>query len=279
MRNIINFIWKYQFTFIFLLLELIAFLLLAETNKFHSANIYSKANRLSGGVYSSIANASEYLKLSRINDELSEENAILRSQGLNSYKKIRSPHFYINDTLYYQQYKYLSAKVVNNSTNRRNNYLILNQGSDQGIFPEMGVITKDGLVGIVKDVSENYCSVISLLHKSTQISAKLKKNNYFGILSWSGGDPTIAYLSDIPNHVKLAQGDTIVSRGSSTIFPEGILIGTIESFEEQEDDNFYDVFVRLSTDFSNINYVHVVKNLLRKEQLELEIKTLSDDDD
>lgn len=273
MRNIFNFIWKYQFTFIFVILELLAFILLAQTNKFHNANVYTKANAISGGFYNSYANASEYLKLREQNEALNKENAELRQAALSSFLKLKSPHVYVKDTLYFQQYKYLTAKVINSTTHKRNNYIILNQGAEQGITPEMGVITNDGIVGIVKDVSEHYCSVITLLHKASKISAKLKKNNYFGILSWNGGDPTVAYLADIPNHVELQIGDTIVTRGSSTIFPEGLAIGTIESFEKQQDNNFYDVQVKLATDFSNVNYVHIVKNLLKKEQLELEQQT------
>jgi rod shape-determining protein MreC len=270
MQNIFNFVWKYQFTLIFLLLELIAFILLAQSNNFHNASVYSKANAISGGVYESVNNATEYIKLQEINDELSQENAFLREGVVTSFIKLKSPTLYIDDTLYTQRYKYITAKVINSSTQKRNNFIVLNQGFEQDIKPEMGVITKNGIVGIVKDVSDHFCTVITLLHKSSKISAKFKKNNYFGILSWKGGDPTIAYLSDIPSHVNVAIGDVIISRGSSTIFPEGLIIGTIDSFEKQDEDNFYDINVKLSTDFSNVNYVHIVKNLLKKEQIELE---------
>lgn len=277
MRNILHFVWKNQFTFIFVFLELIAFILLAQTNNYHNASFYSKANALSGGFYSTISNITEYVKLKKVNEELVAENAELRKAALNSFLKLKSPHVYVNDTLYYQQYKYLTAKVVNSSSQKRNNYIILDQGSEQDITPEMGVITNDGVVGIVKDVSEHFCSVIPILHKDSKISAEIKKNHYFGILIWKGGDANIAYLSDVPNHVDVAIGDTIITRGSSTIFPEGIMIGTIDSFEKQVDDNFYDINVKLSTDFSNVNYVYIVKNLLKKEQLELQQQTELDD--
>lgn len=276
MRNIFNFIWRHQFVFLFLLFELIAFLLLAQTNKYHNASFYSKANSLSGGVYATFSNISEYVKLKDVNQKLQEENARLRENALNAYIKTRSPHVYVEDTLYLQQYRYLTANVIKNSTNRRSNYLILNQGSEQGITPEMGVISSSGIVGIVKDVSPHYCSVISLLHKDIQISVKIKKNEYFGILSWEGGNPEIAKLSDIPNHVDLSIGDEVVTRGSSTIFPTGITIGTINKIEKEENDDFYQLDVQLSTDFNNVSYVYIVKNLLKKEQLELEAKLEQD---
>jgi rod shape-determining protein MreC len=176
----------------------------------------------------------------------------------------------VNDTIHHQQYSFITAKVINNSVNRRNNYLTLNAGSLQGIKPEMGVISSEGIVGIVKDTSKHFCSVMSFLHKDSKISAKLKKSGYIGSLVWDGYDASRASLKDIALHVQFAKGDTIVTSSYSSIFPEDIMIGRVEDFETKAGDNFYDITIRLSTDFSKLSYVYIVNNVLKEEQQQLE---------
>ena len=192
---------------------------------------------------------------------------------------MRGKHVYIDDTLYFQQYKYLSAKVVNNSIHQRNNHIIINQGTEQGIKPGMGVISSKGLVGLVKDVSAHYSAVVSVLNGNTQISVKLKKNSYFGIMTWETDDNSnTATLKKIPNHVDLQIGDTVLSKGASTIFPEGVLAGTVREFEAIPGSDFYDIKIKLTTNFANLSYVYIVKNLLKTEQQGLEEKIVGIND-
>ena len=223
-----------------------------------------------GAFHESYANFTEYINLGDVNKKLAKEIAILKNEQKAAFTKLKGHLVYIGDSLYTQQYQFLSAKVVNSTVNRRTNYLIINQGSEQEIQPDMGVIGPDGLVGIVKDVSAHYSSVFSLLHRKIQITAKIKKNNYFGIITWNEQDPTIISLQDIANHADISIGDTVVSRGASTVFPSNILIGTIDSFKSIKEDNTYEIKVKLSTDFNNLSYVYVVRNLLKDEQLQLE---------
>ena len=166
--------------------------------------------------------------------------------------------------------------MINNSTNKRNNYLTLNKGKLDGVKPEMGVISSDGVVGIVKDVSDHYCSVMSLCNKDFHTSAKLKKNNYFGNLSWEGGNPSKAVVIEIPKHVPLVKGDTLVTTIYSGIFPEGIKIGTIDNFEIKAGENFYTSVVNLSTNFYNLSYVYIVNNIFKGEQKKLEANSHHD---
>jgi len=74
----------------------------------------------------------------------------------------------------------------------------------------------------------------------------------------------------VPPHVDLAKGDTIITSGYSQIFPEGILIGTISDFEIRRGDNFFTIEIDLTTDFNNLNYINVVKNLYQEELMEVE---------
>lgn len=271
MRNLIQLIWKYHFILLFILVEIISFTILVQNNSFHKASFLSTANEMSGDAFKTINEATEYLKLKDVNEALIKENARLKSEAKTSFFSLKPDVRFFNDSAFMLQYEYLSAKVINNTINKRNNYLTLNQGERNDILPEMGVISDNGVVGIVKTTSENYSFVSSLLHKNTKISSKLKANNYFGILTWNGRNPTIAQLDDIPSHVKINVGDTVVTRGSGAIFPPNIIIGTIISSENIEGTDFQTIEVELSVDYSNISYVYVVRNKLKIEQLEVEM--------
>jgi rod shape-determining protein MreC len=193
-----------------------------------------------------------------------------------SYKSGGVKTIKLNDTIYHQQYEYMPVKVINNSINRQNNYLTISKGSIQGLQPEMAVISSYGIVGVIKKTSGNFSSVISVLNINFKVSAKIKKNGYFGSLSWDGKDYTIANLNEIPLHVDILRGDTVITSGYSAIFPEGVLIGTILSFDKKSGNNFYDIKVKLSTDYKNLSVVYAIKNLFKNEQLKLESQAEND---
>ena len=270
MRNLINFLNKYSFFLFFLFLEVIAFSLIVQNNQFQRASFINSANSLSGGVYESFNQATEYFSLKKENQRLSSENAKLRENQLSSYAEVFGDNVVVNDTIYGRKYHYMSAKVINNSVNTQNNYLTLNKGSLNGIEAGMGVIGSDGVVGIVKNVSSNYSVVLSILHSQTSISGRLKNSSYFGSVKWDGRNYQTGKFTDIPNHVNLRLGDTIVTSGFSSIFPPMIPIATVLDFEPIEGENFYDIDVRYMNDMKSISYVYIVKNLHRQEIEELE---------
>jgi rod shape-determining protein MreC len=178
----------------------------------------------------------------------------------------------ITDTLDEETtYEFIQARIVNNSVNKQYNYVTLNKGRRDGVMPDMGIIGSGGVVvGVVTNVTEHYSSGPSILNRRWFVSSKIKKNNYFGRLAWDGYDYQRAKLNEIPFHVELAVGDTIVTSGYSSIFPEGFLIGTIEEFNHSSGANFYEIIIRLSTDFKTLSHVELVKNNFIEEQTELE---------
>ena len=270
MRNLTLFIWKHSFFFLFLLLEIVCVYLVVRNNSFQKASFINSANSLSISVLGASNNIKDYFHLKNENENLAKENAILRTHSLISFSKLVNSQYTIYDTVYNQKYTYTNCKVVNNSTNRRNNYITLNKGEKHGVQRNMGVITSEGIVGLVKEVSTNFCTVMSLLHSKASISSKIKKNNFFGPLTWDGKSFRYATLVDIPSHVDLAIGDTIVTSAYSLSFPENIMVGTIDSYEKKEGAFFYIIKVKLSTEFKKLSHVYVVNNLQKKEQLELE---------
>lgn len=273
MRNLFLFIAKNHYYFLFLLLEIIAMMLLVSNNNYQNASFINSSSRLSATTYSYWSDVTDYFNLKDVNKQLAEENARLRAMMVDSVRINDTLKVKVTDTLYNQQYEYICAKVVNNSVNKIKNYLTINKGSKDGIKPEMAVITSNGIVGIVKDVSTNFSTVISFLHDEFELSAKIRKNGYTGTLYWEDGDYRYATLKDISTNVKLQKGDSIITSGYSSSFPEGIFLGTVKDFRIPEGENFYKMKIQLSVDFSKISYVYIVKNYLKEEQKALENKS------
>jgi rod shape-determining protein MreC len=221
---------------------------------------------ISGNFYSSVDYVFDYFDLKENNRILALENAELRNKIKDSYIVYNDKNFVVKDTTYKQQYSYVSAYVISNSVNKNNNYIWLNVGNNSGIESGMGVISPTGVVGVVKTVSNNFASVMSILHSDMKISAKLKGTNIMGSILWNGISPKIAMLEDIPANFNVAVGDTIVTTGYSLHFPEGVLIGIVEQVENSKKDDFIDVKVKLATNFYAINNVYVVVNLFKTEQ-------------
>jgi rod shape-determining protein MreC len=196
-------------------------------------------------------------------DRLGRDTGIPLSSGFRS------------DSVPRRQYSYIPAQVINISTHKQFNFLTLDKGRHHGIEPEMAVVSPLGVVGVTYSVSGNFSSVIPIINRDFRLSAKIRRNGYFGSMSWPGRGYGNAILEEIPFHVDLREGDTIVTSGYSAIFPEGIMVGTVREFEVEEG-NFYTISVDLAVDYKKLSRVNVIHNLLREEQIELERITGND---
>ena len=276
MKSLLNFLLRIHFLLLFILIEVFSISLLVNNNNFQRARMVNFTRQLSGKYHQKLANLKEYFSLKVENQQLIEENNRLLNIIESTYKSDEIFFRNVNDTVYNQRYFYTPAKVVNNSVNKKHNYITLNKGEKQGIKPEMAVVSDGSIVGVVKGVSQNFATVISLLNLDFKISAKVKKNGYFGSLIWNGDNYNTAILNEIPLHADIQVGDTIITSGFSSIYPEGILIGYIEDFEEKGG-SFYTIYVKLSTDFKRLNNVNIIGNLIQKEKLELEQEAENND--
>lgn len=275
MRNLINFFLKYNHWLLFFFLELICFILLFRFNNFQGSIFFTSANGVASSVHSFKSSVNSYFGLKAINEQLLDRNTELELK-LAAMKSLLDTA-QIKDTIRLpEQYKVIKAKVVKNSINLADNYITLNKGSKDGIERDMGVIGPGGVVGIVYMVSEHRSLVISVLNSKSSISSKISKNDYFGNLKWDGKDSKYAILYDLPNHVEFEKGDSIITSGYSSIFPEGIQVGIVEDKKDSHDGLSYIVKVRLSTDFARLNDVRVIKNILAEEQKALENSTKKD---
>ncbi|MFN5831385.1 MAG: rod shape-determining protein MreC [Bacteroidota bacterium] len=276
MRNLLRFLWKYSNFVLFILMEVCCFYLIFQNNSFQRASWINSSNAFAGNVFTTVNSIKEYFALKETNELLAAENARVRTQSLGSYAKYITTKTIVGDTVLKQQYTYIPADVVNNSVNRRNNYLTLNRGYKQGITRDMAVITSNGIVGYIKDVSANYCTVLSILNKDAKISAKVKRYDELGSLIWEGGDYRYGLLQDIGTHVKIAKGDSIVTSNFSDIFPSNIMIGTVESYAPREGGEFYNIKVKYSANLKNVTHVYIINNILRQEKIQLEERSQHD---
>lgn len=246
--------------------------MLVNQNNFQQAATVNSSNALVGSFYESVSGLTDYLKLKETNEMLQRENAMFRTGMFNSYYDKSAVKIVKVDSNLKQQFTYTAANVINNSTNKRNNYLTLNRGSIHGIQKKMGVICPDGVVGIVMNVSEYYCSVLSMLNNNSKISAKVKETNDFGPLVWDGNNPEYANLVDINKHAEVKVGQNIVTSPFSS-FPEDIKLGKIIKVEYDEGGNFYKLKIKLSTNFSNLTSVYIINNLMKDEIEQLKNKS------
>jgi rod shape-determining protein MreC len=277
MRNLAVFLVRHYFFLFFLLLEILSLYFLVQRNYFQHASAVSAANWFTGSIYEARANLSEYLDLKEQNKSLADKLADQLSRQNTSYFIYTSKGTAYSDTVYKQHYEYLSAEVIDNTVSLRNNYLILNRGSKQGVLVDMGVVCAEGVVGIVREVSDNFCVVMSLLHSDSKVSASMKKDGSFGTLVWDGIDYRTATLKDLPI-VPIAKGDSLISSGLGDAFPTGVPVGTVSSFKLNSENKTYTVDVKLATDYKKLRHVFIVKNLVRDEIDELKKKAGIDHD-
>lgn len=284
MRNLIAFLIKNSSWFVFILFEIICFYFIFQYNSYQRSVYLNSSNEIVGRVYAISGNVVSYFGLREANEDLLLKNAELQNQvlDLNEYiHKLETDtivtHAIIQDSLKSTNpYEYIISRVINNSISQTENYITINKGSKDGIMREMGVISQQGIVGIIRAVSSNFSVIQPVINPKTILSCKVKGSNTPGSLVWTGEDYRYVNLEGFPRFEKFEKGDTIITSGYSGIFPEGIIVGFIEDSKGQSDDNFLTLKVKLSTDFSSLKDVLVIKNNNRQEIIDLE-KEISDD--
>lgn len=275
MRNLLNFFLKYNYWFLFIFLEVISLVLLFRFNHYQGSAFFTSANQLAGMVYETANKVTGYFHLKTINDELVQKNVTLELQ----LEHLRTALMELTaDSTGVERmksealagYDLYRANVINNSLTHTDNYITLDKGENDGIRSEMGVISGNGVVGIVYQTSPHYSVVIPILNSKSSISCKIKRSDYFGFLKWDGGSSQYATVKDMPRHSLFSLGDTIVTSGHSAVFPGGIPIGTVEDMSDSHDGLSYLLKVKLFTDFGRLNDVRVISQKGQEEQQELE---------
>ena len=260
--------WRSEVLLVFLLATALA---LTVTQSNHQKAVWlSSSNAFLGRLHTFKATSTEYFSLKKRNQELQNDNAALRAALYQAQfeKALIDGSMRLSDSL--MPYVVIPAKVIKNSVLRERNYLTLNKGTSQGVYPDMAVISDQGVVGIVEQSAENFSTVISLLHEDSSINAAIKGSDYFGSLVWNGQRFDRCQLYDIPKTAEIQIGDSIVTGGMSSIFAPGILIGQVSQFAIAQNSSFYTIEVSLSNNMANLSQVYVIDNRLKEERLTLE---------
>lgn len=252
-------------------MQVIACYILFRYNRFHEAVFMGSAGEVTGFINERYNNIEGYFSLKKTNAELMEENTRLRNLLMQDFDIPDTSVAVIVDSIrvdsieQYRKYQYYAAKVINNSVVSQNNYITINRGYNQGIAKDMSVISPSGIVGTVVNVSKNMATVMSLLHSQSGVSASLKRTGETGKVEWDGKDPQAIIFRNIPKSAPVQQGDTVITSPYST-FPAGYPIGIINEIADQPGANFYILKLKPLTNFYNIQFVYVVKNLYKEEQ-------------
>lgn len=272
MRNLWLFLVRYNAFFWFILFFVLSIFLVVRNNNFQRTSFVNSSNVVIGSFYEKVNSWKGYLALSSTNEELALENAKLRQQLENYIGKDTLDSVHLADAIDIGRYEFIVAAVVNNSIHQKSNFLTLNKGSNDGVALGMGVITSNGVVGSVLNVSAHFSTVKSLLHPDTKISVTLDSTaDAFGSLVWGNNtDPRYAMIRDIPNHIKVHTGQPVFTSGYSTLFPKGIKVGHIIESGITSGESFKDIRILLTTKFSNLSHVYIVKDRLAVEKIELE---------
>jgi len=256
MYNLLRFLQKFNFLLLFLVLEVVSILMLSKSHTYQRAKIINASSNVAGYFYTFRANFGDYFTLQHANERLVQENAALRHK-LEYYRQFEYPI----DTMYAKtDFEYIPARVISNTVHLRNNYIVLNKGSRQGIAKDMGIMSADGVAGIITGVTENYSIAISLLHKYANISIQFKHTDQLANVTWRGLDYRIGTIVDIPTYVSMKHGDTLLTSGNSLIFPEGIIVGTIDEPTESASGDMNSATMLFATDFNKLKSVFVIKN-------------------
>ncbi len=258
MYNLFIFIRKYNAVILFILLEAVCGVLIVQSLPFQNRKMVNVSNQISGGFHKTTANWMDYLNLKSENEALVEHNALLLKRlGCDENE---------NDTAWYDDtFTYIPAHVVNNSFNRTTNYIVIDKGREDGITIDMGVICNEGVVGKVLNVSEHYASIMSMLNSSMVISCRFLDNQYVANVTWDNLNYRYGVVKDIPSHLVISMGDTLVTSGFSNAFPPNVMVGTVEDYEDDDNSMFSSAKLRFSTNFNTLRHVYVVKNNYRTE--------------
>ena len=271
MLQLVDFVARNRFFLVFVLLEVLSIWMVVRSNSYWGATYFNTTNYYVAKTLAFSNSAKEFSQLGQINADLANENARLHSilTTLNQKTAADAPAGYVPDSLFATRFTYTVAKVVDNETNRSNNVLTIDKGTNDGIQPGMAVLSATGVVGSVRFCSENYSVVTSILHSEFRVSSKLVRSNELGYAKWSGKDPNYIDLIDVSKYTKIFKGDSAVTSNQNKVFPPGIIVGIVDEIAVHPNQTFYNITLKLATDFRNLPYVYVVKNQQIGEQEKL----------
>ncbi|MGF1532127.1 MAG: rod shape-determining protein MreC [Bernardetiaceae bacterium] len=268
MRQLITFFYRYRVTLLFLFLEGVAFWLIYQNNPYQRLVWLSSANQWVGQILEVRASLGYYVDLTNVNRDLAIENARLRQELEQLRIQTSLTDSPVDSAL--TPYRFISARVLKYSLHQTSNFLTINKGSDQGLRPGMALITGNGIVGRIKNVSENFATAYPLIHPRFRVSVTTRREEQLFSVRWPGGDPRLASLDQVSRGANVAIGDTLLTSGRDAVFPEGMPVGIIEAIDRNQGAGFLSVKLRFLVDFTRLSYVYAVDSRYKAERDSLE---------
>jgi rod shape-determining protein MreC len=265
MNRLLKVFSKHYVLILFIFLQVISLSVVFQGKNYHRSIFINSINDLTGGTYALVSNYKQFFQLKDNNLTLAKANADLLALLPTSIQKINQEYVLVSDSLYRQKYLFRHAQVINNSVNKKDNFFIMNLGSNDGMMKEMGVVTSSGVVGMIVQVSNHYSKGISFLNSNSRVSCKIKRNDAAGILYWNGVDSKSSIIEDLPLTSEVLVGDTVMTSGYSSVYPKGIVVGVVQQVVENVEKQMLDIEVELTIDYNAINHVYVVENLDKEE--------------
>ena len=275
MQRIFWFFYTYRAFILFVALEIFCGWLIVKNNTYQGAYFYNSSTRYTAKVLQQTQDVKDYFNLKEVNTELAEENARLHQlyeQTLLSRAATQGE--YKPDSVMARRFQFISAKVIKNSTVLPRNYLTIDKGTLDGIKPDMGVISPQGVVGKVTSCSEHFSVVTSILHLDYKLSSQIKKSGSIGMVEWDGKNSQLTQMKFVPRYTEVNKGDTVVTSNFNSVFPQGVLVGVVQRIKTAAAETTYDLEVQTATDFNRLSYVYVINNIFKEEQDVLEKKSI-----
>lgn len=270
MRNLFAFLKRFQIFLVFAVLQVIALSLYFSFFFYPRSQYFTTSSNVVAKIWEVRNSIVGQLNLRHSNDELQKNNAELMEKLPDSYIRIDNNTVKVNDTVFKQKYEYIPAEIINSTVENRNNYFTINVGTLHGAERGLGVISDNGVVGVIHRCSEHYSIVKSVLSENINISVFIEKIGLYGLLKWDGVDPRRGSITGISNDLKIKKWSRVVTREGTGLFPKGILVGKVEKPKKVEGEAFWDVSILFSEDYRKLQKVYIVKNLLSEEQQKIE---------
>lgn len=270
MRNLFAFLKRFQIFLVFAVLQVIALSLYFSFFFYPRSQYFTTSSNVVAKIWEVRNSIVGQLNLRHSNDELQKNNAELMEKLPDSYIRIDNNTVKVNDTVFKQKYEYIPAEIINSTVENRNNYFTINVGTLHGAERGLGVISDNGVVGVIHRCSEHYSIVKSVLSENINISVFIEKIGLYGLLKWDGVDPRRGSITGISNDLKIKKWSRVVTREGTGLFPKGILVGKVEKLKKVEGEAFWDVSILFSEDYRKLQKVYIVKNLLSEEQQKIE---------
>ncbi len=274
MQRIFWFFFTYRAFILFILLEIFCGWLVVKNNSYQGAYFYNSSTRYTANVLRQTQDVKDYFNLKNVNRELAGDNARLHQLYQQALLNKADTQQYRPDSVLTRRFQFMAAKVIKNSTVSPRNYITLDKGTLDGIKPDMGVISPQGVVGKVTSCSDHFSVVTSILHLDYKLSSQIKKSGSIGMIEWDGRNSQLTQMKFVPRYIEIKAGDTVVTSSYNSVFPQGIPVGVIKQIKVAPAETAYDLEVQMATDFNRLSYVYVINNIFKEEQESLEKKTI-----